>query len=78
MTASWIAMEVREGRLRWVIDDGTSQGGGLPGDTRTGSQAAINVVAKTCRAVTLSSSGTTGQMYDCLGRSAAILQAAKE
>ncbi len=78
VTASWIAMEVREGRLRWVIDDGTSQGGGLPGDTRTGSQAAINVVAKTCRAVTLSSSGTTGQMYDCLGRSAAILQAAKE
>jgi hypothetical protein len=79
VTASWIAMEVREGRLRWVIDDGTSQqGGGLPGDTRTGSQAAIDVVAKTCRAVTLSSSGTTGQMYDCLGRSAAILQAAKE
>ncbi len=78
VTASWIAMEVREGRLRWVIDDGTSQGGGFRGDTRTGSQAAISVVAKTCRAVTLSSSGTTGQMYDCLGRSAAILQAAKE
>jgi len=79
VTASWIAMEVREGRLRWVIDDGSSQGGGgLPGDTRTGSQAAINVVAKTCRAVTLSSSGGNGQMYDCLGRASAILQAAKE
>jgi 4-amino-4-deoxy-L-arabinose transferase-like glycosyltransferase len=78
VTASWIAMEVGEGRLRWVIDDGTSQGGGLPGDTRTGSQAAIDVVAKTCRAVTLSSSGTTGHMYDCLGRSAALIQAAKE
>ncbi len=78
VTASWIAMEVREGRLRWVIDDGSGQGAGVPGDSRTGSQAAINVVAKTCRAVTLSSSGTTGQMYDCLGRSAAILQAAKE
>jgi 4-amino-4-deoxy-L-arabinose transferase-like glycosyltransferase len=79
VTASWIAMEVREGRLRWVIDDGNSQqGGSLPGDTRTGSQAAIDVVAKSCRAVTLSSDGANGRMYDCLGRSAAILQAAKE
>jgi hypothetical protein len=78
VTASWIAMEVREGRLRWVIDDGTSQGAGLPGDSRTGSQAAIDVVAKTCPAVTLSSNGANGRMYDCLGRSAAILQAAKE
>ena len=78
VTASWIAMEVREGRLRWVIDDGTSQGGGLPGDTRTGSQAAIDVVAKTCPAVTLSSNAANGRMYDCLGRSTAILQAAKE
>jgi 4-amino-4-deoxy-L-arabinose transferase-like glycosyltransferase len=78
VTASWIAMEVREGRLRWVIDDGSQGGGGLPGDTRTGSQAAIDVVAKSCRAVTLSSNGANGRMYDCLGRSAAILQAAKE
>ncbi|MGA8718575.1 MAG: hypothetical protein WB557_11255, partial [Solirubrobacteraceae bacterium] len=78
VSASWIAMEVREGRLRWVIDDGSSQGGALTGDTRTGSQAAIDVVAKTCPVVTLSSDGANGRMYDCLGRSAAILQAAKE
>ncbi len=77
VTASWIAMEVREGRLRWVIVDNT-QGAGLPGDTRTGSQTAMDAVAKTCRPVTLSRSGETGQMYDCLGRAAAILQAAKE
>ncbi len=76
VSASWIAMEVQEGRLRWVIVDNTD-GAGLPGDTRTGSQAAMDVVAKTCRAVTLNSSGTTGQMYDCLGRTTAILQAAK-
>jgi len=76
VSASWIAMEVQEGRLRWVIVDNTD-GAGLPGDTRTGSQAAMDVVAKTCRAVTLNSSGTTGQMYDCLGRATAILQAAK-
>ena len=77
VTASWIAMEVREGRLRWVIADNT-QGVSLPGDTRTGSQTAMDVVAKTCRVVTLSSSGANGQMYDCLGRATAILQAAKE
>ena len=70
-------MEVREGRLRWVIA-GDTQGASLAGDTRTGSQAAMDVVAKTCRAVTLSSNGATGQMYDCLGRATAILQAAKE
>jgi hypothetical protein len=58
-----------------VIVDNT-EGGGLPGDTRTGSQTAMDVVAKTCRRVTLSS--TTVTMYDCLGRAGAILQAAKE
>ena len=76
VTASWIAMEVRDGRLRWVIAD-DSQGFSLPGDTRTGSESAMNVVAKTCRRVTLTSNGTTVTMYDCLGRAAAILQAAK-
>jgi hypothetical protein len=76
VTARWIAMEVREGRLRWVIVD-DSQGFGLPGDTRTGSESAMSVIAKTCRRVTLTSSGTTTTMYDCLGRAAAILQAAK-
>jgi hypothetical protein len=77
VTATWIAMEVREGRLRWVLLDGT-QGSTLPGDTRTGSEAAMDVVAKTCRPATLSSTGTSGQMYDCQGRATAILQAAKE
>ena len=30
VTASWIAMEVREGRLRWVIDDGTARAEAFP------------------------------------------------
>ncbi len=77
VTASWIAMEVRDGRLRWVIVD-NSQATGLTGDTRTGSQAAMDVVEKSCRSVTFNNNGVTGQMYDCLGRAAAILQAAKE
>jgi 4-amino-4-deoxy-L-arabinose transferase-like glycosyltransferase len=76
VSASWIAQEVAAGRLRWVIVDET-QGGGLAGDTRTGSQTAMNVVASTCRKVTLNTSGSTVTMYDCQGRAAAILGAAK-
>ena len=76
VSATWLAQEVAAGRLRWVIVDGT-QAGGLPGDTRTGSQAAMSVVASTCRRVTLSTSGSTATMYDCQGRAAAILQAAR-
>jgi hypothetical protein len=76
VSATWLAHEVAAGRLRWVIEDG-SQVGGLPGDTRTGSESAMNVVASTCRRVTLSTSGSTTTMYDCRGRAAAILQAAR-
>ena len=73
VTAAWLATEVRDGHLRWVIVD-QSQGARLPGDTRTGSQAAMDDVAKACRAVTLTtSSGSRTTMYDCSGRAAAIL-----
>jgi 4-amino-4-deoxy-L-arabinose transferase-like glycosyltransferase len=76
VSATWLAQEVAAGRLRWVIVDGT-QSGGLPGDTRTGSQSAMNIVASTCRRVTLSTSGSSVTMYDCQGRATAILAAAK-
>ena len=73
VTAAWLAAEVRDGHLRWVIVD-QSQGARLPGDTRTGSQAAMDDVANACRAVTLTtSSGSRTTMYDCSGRAAAIL-----
>ena len=69
---------VRTGRLRWVIVDAT-QGAGLPGDTRTGSQAALDVVAKHVPPGHVKSQrGKRTTMYDCLGRAVAILQAAKE
>jgi 4-amino-4-deoxy-L-arabinose transferase-like glycosyltransferase len=46
-------------------------------DNRSGSQAALKVVAKTCRRVSLSGAvGSTTVMYDCRGRAAAILAAA--
>ena len=78
VTASWVAMEVAAGRLRWVLPDGTG-GFASPGDTRTGSQAAIDVVERACRADTVTgTSGTSVTLYDCQGRASAILQAAKD
>jgi hypothetical protein len=76
VSATWLAQEVASGRLRWVIIDG-SQGGSLPGDTRTGSQTAFDAVASSCPRVTFSAQGATLTMYDCQGRAAAIVQAAK-
>jgi 4-amino-4-deoxy-L-arabinose transferase-like glycosyltransferase len=77
VTVKWLASEVAAGRLRWVIVDSTQQGGGgLPGDTRTGSQTAMDAVAKSCKAVTLKTANGTATMYDCSGRAAAILAAA--
>jgi 4-amino-4-deoxy-L-arabinose transferase-like glycosyltransferase len=78
VTAAWIAMEVRDGHLRWVITSSGTQGFRIPGDTRQGSHAAMDVVAKVCPKVALgSSSGNNSAMYDCQGRAAAILAAAK-
>jgi 4-amino-4-deoxy-L-arabinose transferase-like glycosyltransferase len=74
VSAAWIAMEVREGRLRWVINDG-GQDFRSRGDTRTGSEQALSIVARTCRSVTLRTSGEGSTMYDCKGRAAAIAAA---
>ncbi|MGZ4235799.1 MAG: ArnT family glycosyltransferase [Solirubrobacteraceae bacterium] len=75
VTAKWLASEVAAGRLRWIIVD-SNQGMRLPGDTRTGSQTAMDAVAKSCKAVTLKTNSGTTIMYDCSGRAAAILAAA--
>jgi hypothetical protein len=77
VSVSWLAMEVRTGHLRWVIDDG-NQRFRAAGDSRQGSQAAMAVVAKVCRSVTVGSTATTNTtMYDCQGRSSALLAGAK-
>ncbi len=58
VSVSWLAQEVRLGKIRWVLDeqDSGGAGGGLPGDTRTGAKTAMAAVARACQAVTLSSS----------------------
>jgi 4-amino-4-deoxy-L-arabinose transferase-like glycosyltransferase len=81
VTPQWLAMEVKAGRLRWLLNTGTTVGG-LPGDTRTGSDKAFDVAEKVCQKVTLSTgSGTSATgastLYDCQGDAAAILSAAQ-
>ena len=81
VSAAWIAAEVRADKLRWIVADSSGAAARLPGDTRTGSQAAISVVEKVCRSVTVNgssagSSGTSVTMYDCQGRADAIIKAA--
>jgi 4-amino-4-deoxy-L-arabinose transferase-like glycosyltransferase len=71
VTVSWIATEVRAGRLRWIfVDSGQTQR--LPGDTRRGSESAFAAVQRACRAVSIPSGGTRVTMYDCLGRADGI------
>ena len=75
VSASWIASEVQSGRLRWVLAD-VGANARLPGDTRTGSQSAIDIVEKSCKSVTLTTTnGSNVSMYDCAGRAGAILKA---
>jgi 4-amino-4-deoxy-L-arabinose transferase-like glycosyltransferase len=58
VSTAWFAAEVRAGSIRWVLTEQTAAqpgrgAGGLPGDTRAGSKAAMAAVAKACRKVTL-------------------------
>jgi len=76
VTAQWLAMEVKDGRLRWLLRAGSSQGFGLPGDSRQGSTAAIALAEKVGTKVTFTANGTTVTMYDLQGKAAAILAAA--
>ena len=87
VSVSWLAQEVRSGKIRWVLAEATGGAGAGPrlaGDTRSGSKAAMSAVAKACRAVTLSASagGTQGtgsagsiMLYDCQGRAQQLARA---
>ncbi len=85
VTVSWLAHEVRAGKITWVLDEQSGAGGAgrLPGDTRTGSNTAMAAVAKACTRVTLSgASGTSTStsragatstaLYDCKDAAAAL------
>jgi 4-amino-4-deoxy-L-arabinose transferase-like glycosyltransferase len=87
VSVTWLAQEIAAGKIRWVMGEGSSSGGfgRLPGDTRTGSRAAIAAVESSCKAVSLGSSSTSSAagrgsssvtLYDCAGRASALLHAA--
>jgi len=62
VSVSWLAQEVRSGAIRWVqaAQGSSAFSGRLPGDTRTGSRAAMAAVAKACRPVTIPATRATG------------------
>jgi 4-amino-4-deoxy-L-arabinose transferase-like glycosyltransferase len=81
VSVKWLAMEVREGHLRWILSDSAGAGAGFPGggfggDSRQGSTSALSIAEKVGRKVTFTSKGTTGTMYDLQGKASAILAAA--
>ncbi len=76
VSASWLEERIESGAITWIYTSGlggTSGGGfGGPGgatgggDTRTGSESAIDTVVESCTKVSVESSGS-GTLYDCGG-----------
>jgi hypothetical protein len=91
-SVSWLAQEVRDGKIRWVLDEssgGMAVGFGGPGgtrETRAGSKPAMAAVAKACEKVSLSTEGSatsttvaaSGTLYDCQGRATALASLATQ
>ncbi|MGD0197516.1 MAG: glycosyltransferase family 39 protein [Solirubrobacteraceae bacterium] len=70
-TIAWFAREVRSGQIRWVYEGGTS-GFGSPADGRAGATAVLDAAAKACKAVDTSAVSSSGTLYDCSGKAAAL------
>jgi 4-amino-4-deoxy-L-arabinose transferase-like glycosyltransferase len=71
ISASWLAAQVRDGRLRWIVADNAGSFSG-PKDNRPGSRAAISLAEKACRRVTIMTATGSTAIYDCLGRAGQI------
>jgi 4-amino-4-deoxy-L-arabinose transferase-like glycosyltransferase len=76
VSARWLATEVRNGRLRWLVATGSSGFGGFGGDSRQGSRAALTIAEHVGRKVIVTAGATTVTMYDLQGKASAILAAA--
>jgi hypothetical protein len=68
VSAQWLAQAVRDGRIRYVLTDGS--GGGMGNDGRVGAGALMAVVQKVGTQTTVSG------LYDLQGQAAAIAAAA--
>jgi hypothetical protein len=85
VSASWLAQEARAGRIRWVLVESTAGRQGVRGDTRVGAKPAMSAVASACTRVTLTSAAasssvpapSSGTLYDCRGRAAALAGAGR-
>jgi 4-amino-4-deoxy-L-arabinose transferase-like glycosyltransferase len=73
VSVRWLAMEVRDGKLRWLLADDSSSGFS---DGRTGSETAFASAEKVARKVTVTYDHQTFTLYDLHGRAAALLAAA--
>ena len=73
VSVAWLAQAVRDGRIRWVITDGSGGFGGADG--RVGSSQVMAAVAKVGRKVTITSGSSTTTLYDLSGRADALAAA---
>ena len=68
VSATWLAQAVKDGRIRYVLTDGS--GGGMGNDGRVGSSALMAVVQQVGKETSVSG------LYDLQGTAAAIAAAA--
>jgi 4-amino-4-deoxy-L-arabinose transferase-like glycosyltransferase len=59
VSVSWLAGAVRDGRIRWVLTEGSARGA-LPNDNRVGARTAMAGVAQVCTRVTAVSATSGG------------------
>ncbi|MCW3017546.1 MAG: glycosyltransferase family 39 protein [Solirubrobacterales bacterium] len=80
VSIQWLANAVRDGRIRWVLTDGS--GGGGRADARTGSTTVMTAAAQVGTPVNLTAGGTgstttdtaaAGVLYDLQGQADALL-----
>jgi len=74
VSASWLEERIESGEISWIYtsEAGTGMtggpGGGMGGDTRTGSESAIDTVVKSCTKVESAELGSgSGTLYKCGG-----------
>jgi hypothetical protein len=64
VSAEWLEERIESGAIRWIYTSGSSVGfggaGGTGGDTRTGSESAIDTVVKSCAPVDASAYESAG------------------
>ncbi len=64
VSAEWLEERIESGAISWIYTSGL--GGGAGGDTRTGSESAIDTAVKSCTKVESSELGEgSGTLYEC-------------